>query len=64
MSRTMYDSTSAADIPTGVEMVAGYVDGSPPWSAYDWSIHASSVKVRIACFASTNDGHVLDVESG
>lgn len=62
--RTMYDSTSARDIPGNAAMVAGYVDGLYTWSDADWRRFPTALKVRIACFASTDDGHVLDVENG
>src|SRR6267378_1117490 len=45
-------------------MVGGYVDGLYKWTLADWARFPNSVKVRIAVFASTNDGHVLDVEQG
>lgn len=60
----MYDSITAANIPTTAAVVAGYVDGKYKWSDVDWAHFPHSVKVRIAVFAATNDGHVLDVESG
>lgn len=61
MTRTMYDSTTAADIPLDAPMVAGYVD---LWSAGDWDrFPASTPRVRIARNAG-EDGDVLDVESG
>lgn len=65
----MYDSISADNIPLGVEMVAGYIDAgphpaAPPWSDADWARFPNAVKVRIATQASTNDGHVIDVEQG
>jgi len=61
---TMYDSVTATAIPTNAAVVAGYVDGAYAWSNADWARFPESVKVRIAVFASTNDGHVLDVEDG
>jgi LysM repeat protein len=65
MTRTMYDSTTAADIPTSAQMVGGYL---PPnryaWSAADWARFPHAVQVRIVIAASTNDGQVLDVEQG
>lgn len=65
MTRRMYDSTNAADIPTTAQMVAGYLAPSPyAWSAADWARFPHAVKVRIAVRAYTDDGHVLDVESG
>lgn len=64
MTRTMYDGITASRLPTGAELVAGYVDGMFAWSAADWARFPASVKVRIAVFSSTNDGEVLDVEPG
>lgn len=63
MTRTMYDSTNPFDIPTTASMVAGYVDGIYRWSPAGWN-RFSGIKVRIAVFASTDDGIVLDVETG
>lgn len=46
-------------------MVAGYLPPSHfAWSDADWARFPTAVKVRIAIFASVNDGHVLDVEQG
>jgi hypothetical protein len=64
MTRKMYDSDRPSAIPTNAPMVAGYIDGSNPWSAADWARFPNAVKVRIARRAYTNDGHVLDVETG
>lgn len=62
--RTMYDSVSASSIPTNAQIVAGYVDGLYEWSNADWARFPHSVKVRIAVFTTTDDGHVLDCEPG
>ncbi len=62
--RTMYDSITAANIPTDAVMVAGYLDGLYRWSASDWARFPNAVKVGIAVFATTNNGMVLDVEKG
>jgi len=62
--RTCYDAIHPANIPTNAQMVAGYVDGRYAWTAADWARFPHAVKVRIAVFSSTNDGHVLDVEPG
>lgn len=62
--RTMYDSVTAADIPTTATMVAGYVDGVPRWSPADWARFPGAIKVRIALDPATDDGHVLDIERG
>lgn len=69
MARVMYDGTNddAAAIAVQArpgDLVAGYVDGLYKWSDADWSRFPTAVKVRIAVFSSTNDGHVLDVERG
>lgn len=61
---TMYDSTNAANIPTNAGVVAGYVDGKYAWTQADWDRFPNAVKVRIAVFATTNDGDVLDCENG
>ncbi len=62
--RIMYDAVTAKNIPTDAVMVAGYVDGRYKWTTADWARFPHAVKVRIAVFARTNDGHVLDVEDG
>lgn len=65
MTRTMYDGITASRLPVGAQMVAGYVDGLYRWSDADWRrFSPQTVRVRIAVFATTNDGHVLDCESG
>ena len=64
--RTMYDAVTAANIPAGGQLVAGYIDKIKlePWSPADWARFPNAVKVTIVKKASTNDGHVLDVEPG
>ena len=64
--RTMYDAVTAANIPAGARMVAGYIDKIKlePWSSRDWARFPTAVKVTIVKKASTNAGHVLDVEPG
>jgi hypothetical protein len=62
--RTCYDAITPANIPSNAQMVAGYVDGRYAWKATDWARFPHAVKVRIAVFSSTADGHVLDVEPG
>lgn len=66
MSTLMYDSVDPYAIPTDARMVAGYIDGeSYRWPVSAWNRWpASTIKVRIARRVTTNDGHVLDVESG
>jgi hypothetical protein len=62
--RTMYDSTTAADIPAGAQMVGGYVDGKYAWTPADWARFPNATHVKIAVFATTNDGTVGDREQG
>lgn len=64
MTRVMYDSVDANQIPADAQMVAGYVDGRFRWSDAAWARFPHAVKVRIAVLHTTNDGHVLDVEPG
>jgi len=60
----MYDAVTPGNVPANAQMVAGYVDGRYAWHANDWARFPNAVKVRIAVFSSTNDGHVLDIEPG
>lgn len=62
--RTGFDAINATNIPASARIVAGYVDGLYAWSAAGWARFPNAVKVRIAVFSSTDDGHVLDVEPG
>src|SRR5207302_962487 len=64
MTRTLYDSITATDIPASAQVVAGYVNGTYRWSDADWARFPNAIKVRIATRANVNDGHVLDVETG
>jgi len=60
----MADSVTSADIPSGFQMVAGYLDGRYAWSAADWRRHQASVLVHIVVNPANNAGDVLDVEPG
>lgn len=64
--RTMYDGIAddAHLIPADAQMVAGYVDGLYRWSDTHWALFPHAIKVRIAVFATTDDGVVLDCEKG
>lgn len=63
--RVMYDAVSPSAIPANAKMVAGYLAPNRyAWSAQDWARFPNAVRVEIAVFASTNAGHVLDVEIG
>lgn len=69
MTRTMIDAVNARNIlkaDANPQMVAGYIDTIriPCWTQEDWDLFPNAVKVRIAKKATTNDGHVLDVEPG
>lgn len=59
----MYDSVTAADIPTDVPAVAGYIDGAYQWSDSDWRRFATSLKLTITVLGDVM-GDVLDVETG
>ena len=58
------DGGGAAAAPVGRDEVQEYIDGRYVWHADDWARFPHAVKVRIAVFASTNDGQVLDVVDG
>jgi hypothetical protein len=65
----MYDSISARSIYNAnrnPDMVAGYIDKIKlePWTSSDWELFPNAAKVQIVKKASTNAGHVLDVEPG
>lgn len=66
MPRLMYDAVTASNIPRDAKMVAGYVDKIKlePWSPADWKLFPNATKVEIVKKASSNWGHVLDVEPG
>jgi|SRR6185369_423930 len=64
MPRRMYDSVTSRDIPVGVQMVAGYVDGRYAWTAADWGRHAKSRPVRITVTGQSLTAHVIDIENG
>jgi hypothetical protein len=60
----MYDGITPSNLPAGAAMVAGYVDG---WYANMTEMAArfpGATRVGIAVHASTDDGIVLDVETG
>ena len=60
---TLYDSDNPDSIPDGVA-AAGYCDGyaAAAWNARGWQRFPHAL--RIAVFATTNDGDVGDVERG
>lgn len=62
--RRMYDSTKAADIPAGSELVMGYVDGSSAWSDADWKLFPGRTTVRLCIFNNRYDAQVIDLEPG
>lgn len=67
MTWTMYDAVTPSNIPVNAEGVAGYVDGHYAWKLEDWARFAALPRnrcLRIAVFPSTNDGDVLDCETG
>lgn len=64
MTRTMYDSVTAAHIPRTAELVAGYDTGPYAWSAADWARFRGAVHVHISTRDGQYVGHVFDVEPG
>jgi len=64
MTRLMYDSVTAGDIPNDATMVAGYVDGHYRNIDTIRKRFPHALVVGIAVDARTNDGIVLDVEQG
>ncbi len=64
MTRTMYDSVTMANIYAGAQMVAFYVDGRYANGTACRQRFPNAIKVGIAVFPSTNDGVVLDCETG
>jgi hypothetical protein len=63
MTRTMYDSTVAGDIPPAAEIVAGYIDGPFAWTSEEWDKFPHAVHVTISTSGEGNAGDVLDVEA-
>lgn len=64
MTRTMYDTVTVEDIPPNAEMVAGYIDGIYANIGIMRQKFPHAVIVEIAVNSHTNDGDVLDVETG
>jgi len=64
MTRTMHDSVTMARIPLSASMVAYYVDGLYANGTACRTRFPHAILVPIAVFASTNDGVVLDCETG
>ncbi len=64
MSRTMYDSTTPAAIPSGARVVAWYLDGAvSAWPAGSLDRFADAVKVSITVTGHPG-GDIGDVENG
>lgn len=59
----MYDSVTAANIPSTAQVVAGYLNGLYAWSTADWHRFPDAIWVTIVVTA-TNAGMVLDCEKG
>lgn len=70
MTRTMIDgiNSDAATMARQAgdyQLVAGYVDGLYAWSDAQWNLFPPGIiRVRVAVFSTTSDGHVLDSEPG
>lgn len=71
MTRTMYDSDNAADIPGDATLIAAYVDGSRTGHVYgdvmariaNGELGASTKVVKLSAVGNV-DGEVIDVEPG
>lgn len=63
MTTVLYDSTTAADIPTTATAAAGYVDGNFAWSLSDWRRFPDVPHITIT-IAGQGGARVLDWESG
>lgn len=64
MSRTMYDAVTVSDLPKTATLIAGYVDGQFANVNTMRQQFPNATIVDIAVFPTTNNGHVLDVETG
>ncbi|MDH6116923.1 hypothetical protein ABH930_000342 [Kitasatospora sp. GAS204A] len=64
MTRTMYDAVTAANVPAGATLVAGYGDGYYQNVAAFRARFPGATVVEIAVFAHDDLGQVLDVETG
>ena len=66
MTRTMRDSTTAADIPlAGLDLVAGYGNGRWKWTPADWARFGAMPRVVIDVLGTAPATcSVLDVETG
>jgi hypothetical protein len=63
--RILWDAVTPENIPRDAQMVAGYIDGHEGvWTPEQWAYFPNAVTIRIAVWASTNAGQVLDVETG
>ena len=62
----MFDAVTPSRIPNPklVRAVLIYIDGRYAWTGADLALFPDAAKVRIACLPSTDDGRVLDVETG
>lgn len=60
---TMWDSTDPGQIPVGVPIVAGYIDGLYKWPVMQWFRLSSSERVQVTVFGAAYV-QVCDCESG
>ena len=60
----IYDAVNPMNIPASAKIVGGYVDGRYKWTDQGWNLHPQAYHLKIAVFASTDDGEVLDIEKG
>lgn len=60
----MFDSTKAADVPAGSQLVAGYVDGDDAWTDADFAAFPGRTVVRLCIWSNRYDAQVIDCEPG
>jgi hypothetical protein len=63
MTRSMADSTNLDDCPGNSDLEASYIDRAFAQPAERWARHPKALG-RIATSAQTNEGNILDVETG
>lgn len=61
---TMYDSTTASDIPADAQIVGGYVDGDFAWSKADWARFTQATNKITITVTGGSLAAVCDCETG
>ena len=62
---TLYDSVTAANIPSSATQVAGYIDGRYKWTDADWArFPNATLKLKISAIPFNFAADVCDCETG